>query len=185
MSYFDSIFSFAQVTQVEEGINRVEYINACKDLVKIFDYLSPTAFAPVKKDLLGNIATLENLVEQRLDQFIQKGEIEKSGTATCALLWLNRGLNFTCQSLQLAQDNPNKELSECFSTAYGQTLSKYHSFLVKPIFSLAMKAIPYRKNFYENLSAGKSEADILPKQKEWLAALSKIVEKTHTIIGQQ
>ena len=184
-SYFDSIYSFSQVKQTEQGIDRVEYLRACKDLVSIFDYLNATAFSPVKKDLLANIATLEGTKEERLDQLIQKGELEKGGTCTCALLWLNRGLNFTNTALSLAIQNPQKELSECFSMAYTQTLSKYHSFLIKPIFSLAMKAVPYRKDFYANLSGGKTEQDIMEKQKVWVDSLSIIVEKTHTLLGMQ
>eukprot|EP00835_Amoeboradix_gromovi_P003029 NODE_187_length_15673_cov_0.222743.p6 type:complete len:186 gc:universal NODE_187_length_15673_cov_0.222743:10510-11067(+) len=182
-SYFDSIFSFSKVSMTD-GINRIEYLKACKDLVKIFDYLNATAFAPVKKDLTNNINNLEGCTNDRLDDFIIKSEVEKGGTATCALLWLNRGLHFTNTALLIAIENPDKELSYCFSTAYSQTLSKYHSFVVKPIFSLAMKAVPYRKDFYSKLSGNKTEMDVMEQQKEWVNALTIVVTKTTELLGQ-
>lgn len=47
------------------------------------------------------------------------------------------------------------------------------SFLIKPVFALAMKACPYRKDFYLKLGADgvlvKSEMDL------WLAALEKLL----------
>jgi len=38
-----------------------------------------------------------------------------------------------------------------FRKAYDGTLKPHHSFLVKPIFSAAMSATPYRKDFYAKL----------------------------------
>ena len=44
-------------------------------------------------------------------------------------------------------DAPGKELTVTFTDAYTKTLSKFHGMLVKPVFKLAMKACPYRKDF--------------------------------------
>jgi len=90
-----------------------------------------------------------------------------------------RGLKFTCQGLRSSLSNPSEELSVSFTTAYGNTLKQYHSFLVRPVFAvgsllpppllvlsakltfayflrvpqLAMKACPYRKDFYAKLGS--------------------------------
>lgn len=66
-----------------------------------------------------------------------------------------------------------EELADSFRHAYGLTLKPHHSFLVKPIFSAAMGACPYRKDFYAKLGADKEkvEADL----RVYLAALDKVV----------
>lgn len=72
--------------------------------------------------------TLEKLVEN------EKGE--KKRTATEGLLWLLRGLSFTCKALQNAQANKTEELAVAFNKSYEGTLKKFHNFVVKGIFSV-------------------------------------------------
>ena len=70
-------------------------------------------------------------------------------------------------------ENPSMELPESFTNAYKKTLSKHHNMLLKPVFKFAMKACPYRKDFFEKLGA---DQDKVNKQLEaWVAALSNIV----------
>ncbi len=69
--------------------------------------------------------------------------------------------------------NPKDELSTSFRTAYGDTLKPHHSFLVKPVFSAAMSATPYRKDFYPKLSSDQVKGK--EQQEAWLAALEKDV----------
>jgi Glycolipid transfer protein (GLTP) len=68
---------------------------------------------------------------------------------------------------------PSEELADSFRSAYGVTLKPHHSFIVKPIFSAAMGACPYRKDFYAKLGSDndKVSADL----GEYLAALENIV----------
>lgn len=47
--------------------------------------------------------------------------------------------------------------------------------MVKPIFSAAMSACPYRKDFYAKLGAEGDEARVQEELKTWLAALEKII----------
>jgi hypothetical protein len=54
-------------------------------------------------------------------------------------------------------------------------LKPHHSFVVKPIFSAAMSATPYRKDFYAKMAPGEGEAKLKPELEEWLAALEKCV----------
>lgn len=72
--------------------------------------------------------TLEALVEG------EKGE--KKRTATEGLMWLLRGLSFTCKALQAAQTNKNEELNAAFTKGYEVTLKKFHNFVVKGIFAV-------------------------------------------------
>ncbi len=137
--------------------------------------------------------TLQSLVEN------EKGE--KKRTATEGLMWLLRGLSFTCTALQFSQSDEKEELSASFTKGYEGTLKKHHNFVIKGVFSVritsrlrcgflivahikvAMKACPYRKDFYAKLAAdpdGGAPAS-MERLKEalnkWLAALSAIVKQ--------
>lgn len=96
---------------------------------------------------------------------------EKGKNATEALLWLKRGLEFTSLALRFNIDTPSEELSASFSRAYGQTLSKYHSFLIRPIFSVAMSACPSRVNFYKTLAESGDVEKVKTQLNEWVTGL--------------
>ena len=83
------------------------------------------------------------------------------------------GLDFTAQALRANIANPSQELSDSFRAAYGETLKPHHSFIVKPIFSAAMSATPYRKDFYKKL--GEDESKVNEALATWLGALEKVV----------
>ncbi|KAJ5155069.1 uncharacterized protein N7500_010508 [Penicillium coprophilum] len=180
-TWFDTIKkSFADVPiGAEDGISTTEFLEAAESLVTLFDVLGSAAFTPVKNDLLGNIKK----VRQR--QQAAPGESEtlqalvlnelKTGkhVATEGLVWLVRGLDFTVQALRHNIDNPSSELSDSFRGAYGNTLKPHHSFLIKPIFSAAMSATPYRKDFYAKL--GQDQAKVAAELAKEVAALEKVI----------
>ncbi|KAI6247384.1 Pleckstrin y domain-containing family A member 8 [Erysiphe necator] len=97
----------------------------------------------------------------------------KKHTASEGLLWLTRGLEFTAAALAQNVAHPNEELSVSFRGAYAETLKPHHSFVVKPIFSAAMSACPYRKDFYDKL--GDDETKVIKALQDWIAALQKII----------
>ena len=66
-------------------------------------------------------------------------------------------------------DKPSEELATSFRSAYGNTLKPHHSFLIKPVFSAAMSAVPYRKDFYDKL--GSDQSKVNTELSKWLAAL--------------
>ncbi len=83
------------------------------------------------------------------------------------------GLDFTSQAIQHNLQNPSEELSASFRSAYGNTLKPHHSFMVKPIFSAAMSATPYRKDFFAKL--GSDQQQVEEKAGKWLEALQRQV----------
>ncbi|PLB37223.1 GLTP domain-containing protein [Aspergillus candidus] len=149
----------------DQGISTTEFLEAAESLTTLFDVLGSVAFNPVKNDLLGNIkkvrerqqaapaesATLQSLVLNELKT--------KKHVATEGLVWLVRGLDFTAQSLRHNLDQSSSELSDSFRQAYGNTLKPHHSFVIKPIFSAAMSATPYRKDFYAKLGSDQAQVE--------------------------
>jgi hypothetical protein len=137
------------------------------------------AFNPVKSDILGNVVKIRTyqlsspLSSTTIQSLVLSELAQKKHTATEGLVWLVRGLDFTCQALSRNMMIESEELSTSFRNAYGNTLKPHHSFLVKPVFSAAMSATPYRKDFYEKL--GKDQPSVKLEGTKWLEALEKQV----------
>ena len=117
---------------------------------------------------------LESPLDSENLQSLVRSELQQmKHTATEGLLWLTRGLDFTAQALRQNQTNSADELSTSFRSAYGTTLKQHHSFIVKPIFSAAMSATPYRKEFYAKL--GDDQERVAHELGAWLQALERRV----------
>ncbi|KZT53834.1 glycolipid transfer protein [Calocera cornea HHB12733] len=175
-TYFDTIAkSFADVKITDEGIDTVEFLQAADALSAMFTLFNSTAFSVVQNDINGNIKKLRERYEatgdkSRTIELLVKNELaEKKHTATQGLLWLNRGLRFTWYGLDDSYKNPESQLSASFTKAYGETLSKFHNFITRGIFSVAMKACPYREALLTSL--GEPRERVLEQLKLWLDGL--------------
>jgi hypothetical protein len=76
-------------------------------------------------------------------------------------------------SLTNSQANKSEELSTSFTKGYEASLKKYHNFVIKGVFAVAMKACPYRADFYAKL--GSPIEAVEEELAKWLAALDKII----------
>ncbi|RDL30839.1 Glycolipid transfer protein [Venustampulla echinocandica] len=163
----------------DNAISTTEFLEAAESLTTLFDVLGSVAFTPVKSDMLGNVKKIRDRqlaapAESANLQDLVKNELKtKKHTATEGLVWLVRGLEFTSIALTENLGNSSEELSASFRSAYGNTLKPHHSFMVKPIFSAAMSACPYRKDFYIKL--GDDDAKVQEALKAWLAALTNLI----------
>lgn len=172
--------SFADVPVTDNKVETASFLEASESLVKLFDLLGSSAFSVVQNDMNGNISKIRKKLlsdpanASTLQDIILNEAGTKDKTATQGLLWLTRGLEFTCQAMLETVNNPTSELTKTFTDAYGTTLSKYHGMLIKPVFKLAMKACPYRKDFFAKLGA--DQAKVSEQLKQWLDALSTIVK---------
>lgn len=86
---------------------------------------------------------------------------------------MDSGLDFTAQALRHNLSNPREQLSASFRAAYGATLKPHHSFVIKPIFSAAMSATPYRVDFYAKLGDDVDRCESAMERE--ICALEKVV----------
>jgi len=187
--YLDTVKSFADVPITDAGVDTLAFIEASEGLVGMFDLLGSTAFSVVQSDLNGNIKKLKARHDAHpaqsdtLENLVKNEKASGQHTATEGLLWLLRGLAFTCQALLKAQSDVAKELVAAFTESYNDTLSKYHNFVVKGVFKVAMKACPYKKDFYAKLAADPAGGVAVTSDRlnteldKWLAALDNIVKR--------
>ncbi|TKA78266.1 hypothetical protein B0A49_02142 [Cryomyces minteri] len=194
-TYFDAIKrNFKNVPVDASKDNAIEtsaFLEAAESLTGLFDVMGSVAFAPVKNDMVGNVKKVRDRQLAAPDQSetlqaLCLNELKvKKHTATEGLLWLVRGLDFTAQSLRHNLSHPTEELSTSFRHAYQNTLKPHHSFLVKPIFSAAMSATPYRKDFYAKLAAEDNKEMLVREMGEWLEALERQVGVLKEFLGRK
>ncbi|KAI1172661.1 glycolipid transfer protein [Nemania sp. FL0916] len=163
----------------DNAISTSEFLEAAEGLTSMFDVLGSVAFSPVKSDMLGNVKKIRERqlaapADSETLQALVLNELKtKSHRATEGLVWLVRGLEFTCIALSQNLAQADEELANSFRAAYGATLKPHHGLLVKPVFSAAMSACPYRKDFYPKLGADQDA--VASELRAYLGALEKIV----------
>ncbi|KAJ4331707.1 hypothetical protein N0V87_008936 [Didymella glomerata] len=192
-TFFDGVKKSWQDVPVDaskdNAISTTEFLEAAESLTTLFDLLGSAAFKPVKNDMSGNVKKIRDrqlaapTLSETLQELVLNELKEKKHTATEGLVWLNRGLDFTAQALRHNISNPQKELADSFRDAYGNTLKPHHSFVVKPLFSAAMSATPYRKDFYAKL--GGDDAKVQQQLESYLAALEKIVATLNQFLARK
>lgn len=63
-------------------------------------------------------------------------------------------------------------MGDCASEAYQQSLRKYHNFIVKGVFAVALKAVPSRADFTKALGGPDSdEASVMEEVKVYQEAV--------------
>ncbi|XP_065831360.1 glycolipid transfer protein-like isoform X2 [Oscarella lobularis] len=171
----------------DEKILTEPFLAAASEVVPFFDVLGPTAFKPVKSDINGNIKKLRTKFETDKEKYstlqgmveseIAEGTTQAKNSATDALLWLKRALQFIRVFLDEVLKG-EEDLNKCASKAYEASLKRFHGWLVRGIFSLAMKAVPYRKDFIKALLQGAEggEERVLADMKEFMKHFSQNVD---------
>ncbi|KAI0022488.1 het-c [Xylariomycetidae sp. FL0641] len=163
----------------DNAVATTEFLEAAESLTTMFDALGSVAFSPVKNDMLGNIKKIRERQqaapsESETLQALVINELKtKKHVAAEGLVWLVRGLDFTCIALSQNLAQESEELSTSFRNAYGNTLKPHHGILIKPVFSAAMSACPYRKDFYPKL--GEDQDKVKVELRAYLHALENIV----------
>uniref|UniRef100_A0A8D0B5X8 Pleckstrin homology domain-containing family A member 8 n=1 Tax=Salvator merianae TaxID=96440 RepID=A0A8D0B5X8_SALMN len=167
-TFFNSMsIRFNDIKLSEDGgIPTEEFLQSCYAITPVLDKLGPTVFAPVKMDFEGNIKRINQKYITNKDEFntLQKIVLHEVSTqeaqirhsATQALLWLKRGLRFLKEFLTELK-NGGKNIQTALNNAYGRTLRRYHGWVVRGVFALALRASPTYEGFAAALTDGECE----------------------------
>ncbi|ORZ16325.1 glycolipid transfer protein domain-containing protein [Absidia repens] len=184
-TYFHTVARSYTDVDTSSGVNTAQFLEATEGVVTLFDSLGSSAFTVVQNDMNGNIKKIRTRYESNptandtLENLLANEAHEKKRVATEGLLWLIRGLDFTAQALRRSITDQAEELTVSFTKAYEATLRKFHGMLVRPVFALAMKACPYRKDFYEKINVTNDES--LAVMSGWLGALEAIIATAQAV----
>ncbi|KAI0339387.1 glycolipid transfer protein [Trametopsis cervina] len=188
--YYETAKSFADVEVTNDGVNTASFLHASDDFVNMFDLLGTGVFSFVQTDLRSNIAGVRARYEHKsgqsstLEQLVVQEVLEGQRQATACLVRLVRGLLFTCQALQNMQQDRSVELHVCFRRSYDTVLKHHHSFIVRSVVTVAIRAVPHRHDFYNRLAQGTSHDIFDAELVKWLAGLDAIVARLRSFLEQ-
>ncbi|KAJ8320200.1 hypothetical protein KUTeg_001787 [Tegillarca granosa] len=161
--------SFMDLKYDKDGGIPVEpFLGACKSLLPIFDKFNATAFAPVKMDFQGNIRKIQQKYSTNPESFLTLQSIviaemnsnqhHISSSATVALLWMKRGLQFIREFFFEVVEGKS-DMVQSVGNAYSRTLKPFHGWVVRGVFAVAVKALPYKDVFLSLLGAPNSNVN--------------------------
>lgn len=186
--YFESVKSFKDVPITEDGIETQSFLEASDGLVKLFDLLGSGVFGFVQADIRGNIQGVRSRYQNAstssitLENLIRSETLEANRHATGCLIRLTRGLLFLCRALQRMQDDTAVELHVCFKRSYDEVLSHHHTFIVRSLSAVAVRAVPYRRDFITRISQGGDREKFDGELRRWLGGLDVIVGRLKAFI---
>ncbi|KAJ8695718.1 hypothetical protein PTI98_008291 [Pleurotus ostreatus] len=195
--YFETVKSFADVAITSSGVPTKDFLEASDGLVQLFDLFGSAVFGFVQNDIKGNVhgvrtrfnaapdvlQTLESLLEHDTPEPHHHGHGHKGhGHATGCLIRLLRGLAFTQLALQNMQNDPHAELHICFKKAYDVVLKHHHAFFVRSVVAVAIRAVPYRADFYARLLQGGDRAKLDAELGKWLHGLDAVVRHMSAVV---
>ena len=73
-------------------------------------------------------------------------------SATDALMWLMRAIWFMREFMQQFVDALDPVMTECVYVSYQSTLRVHHNWVVRSLFSLAMRSLPSKDEFLKGLA---------------------------------
>ncbi|KAF8825492.1 glycolipid transfer protein [Lentinula edodes] len=182
---FETIKSFHDVQISSEGIETVGFLEATEGLVAMFDLFGSKIFGFVQSDIRNNIGGVRTRYQthkdssQTLEELVKfeviNGDHHRHGTA--CVVRLIRGLALIQHALQRMQDHPDDELHVCFKSAYDVVLRHHHAWVVRGVVTVAIRAVPHRRDFYQVISCGEAPEKFDPELGKWLQALEVIVKR--------
>ncbi|KAG1874303.1 glycolipid transfer protein domain-containing protein [Suillus subluteus] len=166
--YFETVKSFADVPIT---------VNASEGLVQLFDLLGSGVFGFVQSDIKGNIGETDSSRCSTLENLVRSEALLDDRHGTGCLIRLTRGLTFLCKALQHMQNDPSIELHVCFKRSYDEVLRPHHTFFVRSLAAVAVRAAPYRRDFYARISQGAPLENLDAELAKWLSGLDVIVKR--------
>jgi len=161
------------------------FLEACDVIVHFFDALG-TLFSPVKHDVQGNVNKLISKHATHPEKFVTLNDIIEAelGTQDCSatesLLWLKRGLHFTCLLLlSIIEDHEKKvtydSLAPNYQYAYEISLKSHHNWVVQKFFTVCVRSriCPKRRDVMKSLARDESseESEVVATMKEFVNGL--------------
>lgn len=153
------------------------FCDAMTMFLRVFDAFSNPFFTDVvKKDVQGNITkvhlaslstttptspdsplTLRKLIETEMEdaaylKMIKKEVGKGQNSATVALLWMKRTMQFILGLLIGLVDDRDVTLSAASRKSYATSLKFCHNFITRNIFDTGLRFAPTKLTFYKNLT---------------------------------
>ncbi|XP_070571692.1 glycolipid transfer protein-like isoform X1 [Ptychodera flava] len=181
MSFFKTRKHYFQPVREDGKVETIPFLKAAADCtIPFLDILGPKAFYVVKTDINGNVTKLTkkyeldpekySTLQDMIDAEIETKTTQNKGSATDALIWLKRALQFIRGMFVnlLNGVNDGENLIPCAAKSYESYLKPYHGWMVQKVFGLVTKAMPYRRDLLKAMGNGQDEETVINDMKEFL-----------------
>jgi hypothetical protein len=176
MTFFSQLqhkYSYTKTENDDHCVDAATFLAATRESLAVLDKLG-FAFRLVKSDVLGNVSKLQSTHDQDPVRFatfesmlmydVEMGASDNGNSATVALLWLKRALEFFCAftSLMVAEyrsETLGESLFPVVHRAYEQSLSRHHNWFMRGTFYVVAHAMPSRRHFFKSLANGQESMD--------------------------
>ncbi|EPQ56087.1 glycolipid transfer protein [Gloeophyllum trabeum ATCC 11539] len=188
--HFETVRSFADVPITHEGVETSAFVEASEGLITMFDLFGSAVFGFVQSDLKSNLQGVRDKFHSARDssrtlELLVRAEVDEGHRhATACLVRFIRGLLFTHHALRNAQADRGAELHVCFQRAYDAVLRHQHNFLVRSVVSVAIRAVPRRRDFFARLAQGGDAEKLDAELARWLSGLDAIVTRIKTFLEE-
>ncbi|KAK7433909.1 hypothetical protein VKT23_020484 [Stygiomarasmius scandens] len=185
--YFEIVKSFADVP-ITDGVETKSFLEASDGLAMMFDLFGSQIFGFVQADIKSNINGVRNRYHSKenlshtLESLVENEAKESRRDGTPCLVRLIRGLSLTCQALQHMQRDKSAELHVCFRKSYDSVLKQHHTFIIRSVVYVAIRAVPRRREFLDKIAQGSSQERLDKEMARWLEALDIIVDRMSTFL---
>ncbi|XP_072375838.1 ceramide-1-phosphate transfer protein [Diabrotica undecimpunctata] len=180
----------------DDDVRLQEYLDSFDELNKFFTLMG-RMFGFVSKDLKAKIDILRKFIEESQENFISAKSMiiyekendllnkKKYVSGSRTLLRLHRGLDFIRLFLEKLKDIKNEEgTSTICRSAYDQTLSKHHPYLIRSGAQVAIYTLPTKEVLLERVCGDEKvilEAmELLPHTLEITALVYDRLENMYT-----
>merc|ERR1712032_1313638 len=120
-------------------------------------------------------------VEQIVDFELKANTHSINTSVTKGVLWLKRAIDYV-NKLLVDLSTTEEELTVCATNAYNSTLYQYHGWITAQLFTLAMKAVPWRADFFDSLKKEATVEVMLVEMKEYVGAIEKSLPVLHSLM---
>ncbi|KAK9839707.1 hypothetical protein WJX81_007247 [Elliptochloris bilobata] len=184
-SVFLSLADLANAVVAPNGtVSTSQFLDSCRQVLPVIDKLG-TGMMIVRSDIGGNInrlataqardpARYADLFRIPLDE-VARGEECGTHSETNALLWLKRAMHFIAELLQCLHDDGSMTLAAAASKAYAATLERHHSWFTSTAFTLALKIVPSREAFLDQLAPPGGSNVLMPQMSAFLEAFRPVL----------
>lgn len=162
MSLFEhGVELVGRIKSTDGKIQTKELLDVCRSVLPIVDKLG-TGFSLVKYDVGGNIDRLAACAATKPEAYqadalamvrddVAAGTQGDNSSVTKGLLWLKRAMEFIVALLDRLYTDREITLSQAASETYYATLQKFHGWIVTGTFTVALKIVPSREDFFSKV----------------------------------
>ncbi|KAL5555848.1 hypothetical protein UlMin_038084 [Ulmus minor] len=154
------------------------FLEICKHILPVLDKFGG-AMALAKKDIDGNISRLESTYNSNPTEFNHLYKMVKSSSCAGSLLWLTRAMDFLVELFRNLLQHPNWSMAQACSDSYGKTLKKWHGWLARSGFTVAMMLAPDRKKFMDTIGG-----NVMGDVEKFCNTFTAILKENHNFLAR-